>query len=259
MRGRGISAAQGVRPSTAKIPMEARTIMESDKEKYLWIEYLFDFQGKRPDLEFLVLLDRSTLRALPPEGSREQEWTLLDFNKCSICPLLSSEARNCPIAFNLSGLTGKFSEMVSFDRAQITVNTEERSYHKGDTIQQGARSILGIYMASSGCPHMSILKPMVRFHLPFASLEESIYRHVTSYLLNQYFDYVSGKRPDIDLEELRKKQDLVDQVNRGIIKRLQGISRSDANRNALVILNTLGAMVKVGIDDKLEQLRYLFS
>jgi hypothetical protein len=233
--------------------------MKDDRDNYFWIEYRFDFEGKRTDLEFLVLLNRTNLIALPPEDSNEHEWTLLDFNKCSFCPLSSHEVRNCPIAFNLSGLAQKFSEMVSYDQALITVNVEERTYLKRDTIQQGARSLLGIYMASSGCPYMEILKPMVRFHLPFASLEESIYRHVTSYLLNQYFDYLNGKRPDIDLEELRREQDHVDQVNRGIIKRLQGISRNDANRNALVILNTLGTMVKMGIEEKLEQLKYLFA
>ncbi|MDD5284795.1 MAG: hypothetical protein PHD54_02965 [Desulfuromonadaceae bacterium] len=233
--------------------------MKENKENCYEIEYRFDFEGKRPDIEFHVLLGRTNLIALPPEGSREHEWTLLDFNKCSICPLSSSEVRNCPIAFNLSGLAEIFSEMVSYDQAIITVNVEERSYMKRDTIQQGARSILGIYMASSGCPHMAILKPMVRFHLPFASHEESLYRHVTSYLLNQYFEYLNGKRPDIDLEKLEREQDNVDLVNRGIFKRFQGISPSDVNRNALVILNTFSVMIKMGIEGKLEQLKYLFK
>ncbi|MBI2264446.1 MAG: hypothetical protein HYU64_04665 [Armatimonadetes bacterium] len=229
------------------------------KEKHFWIEYKFKLDGGRPDLEFLVLLDKKTLVALPPESSKESEWTDLDFCKCSVCPLRSQEVRNCPIAFNLSGLSHRFTEMPSYERAEISVTVEERTYYKNDSIQDGLRSILGIYMAASGCPHMAILKPMVRFHLPFASLEESIYRHVTSYLLHQYFDYVEGRKPDMDLEALKEKQDDIDEVNRGIIQRLRGIAEVDANKNAIVILDALTNMVKMGIERKLEPLRYLFT
>ena len=37
-------------------------------------------------------------------------------------------------------------------------------------------------MALSGCPVLEQLKPMARFHLPFASVEETIYRAASMYL-----------------------------------------------------------------------------
>ncbi len=233
--------------------------MEKHNDDYFEIGYRFDFEGKREDIEFTVRINRTTLVAYPPEGSMEHEWTLLDFNKCSICPLSSSEVKHCPIAFNLSGLAEIFSEINSYDEAIITVNAEERTYVKRAAIQQGARSIMGIYMASSGCPHMTILKPMVRFHLPFASQEESLYRHVTSYLLSQYFEYLDGKRPDLNLKKLEMEHVNVDLVNRGIFKRFERISKKDLNRNAIIILNTLSVMLKLGIKGKLKKLKYLYS
>ena len=49
----------------------------------------------------------------------------------------------------------------------------ERSF----TLQLGARqaiiSPLGIYMVTSGCPIMNKLRPMVRFHPPFATIAET--------------------------------------------------------------------------------------
>jgi hypothetical protein len=233
--------------------------MKKHHEDPLEITYRFDFEGKRENIDYTVRINRTSLVAYPPEGSMEHEWTLLDFNKCSICPLSSSEVKHCPIAFNLSGLAEIFSEIISYDQAIITVTTEERTYIKRTDMQQGARSIMGIYMASSGCPHMAILKPMVRFHLPFASTEESLYRHVTSYLLSQYFEYLDGKQPDLNLEKLEMEHDNVDLVNRGILKRFWHISNKDLNRNAIIILNTLGVILKQNIKGKLKKLKYLYS
>lgn len=227
-----------------------------DRGKYRWIAYTFTFPDGRPDLEFIVLLDRETLIALPPEGSVEREWTKLEFCKCSICPLTS--VANCPIAFNISGVIEAFSPSHSFDQVEIRVEVEERTYLKRDSIQEGLRSILGIFMAASGCPHMDLLKPMVRFHLPFASIEETVFRHVTNYLLSRYFECSGGKGHDVDLARLGIKNDDVDIVNRGIYDRIRDITRSDANKNALIILNTLGKLLQLEIEENLKQLQYLY-
>ena len=55
-------------------------------------------------------------------------------------------------------------------------------------------SLIGIYMVTSGCPIMDKLRPMARFHLPFASTEETIYRAISTYLLGQYFLEQKGKK-----------------------------------------------------------------
>ncbi|OHD20693.1 MAG: hypothetical protein A2086_03190 [Spirochaetes bacterium GWD1_27_9] len=229
-----------------------------DKNNYIWIEYNFDFGNKREPKQFLVLLDKKTLTAVPPEGSQESSWTHLDSHKCEICPLDSNEVKNCPIAYNISGVAYEFAEIYSIEEVKITVNIEERSYFKKDTVQQGLRSILGIYLATSGCPHMAILKPMARFHLPFASMEETLYRQVSNYLLGEYFEFLDGKTPDISLKELSKKNEKIDDVNQGICKRIESITEGDANKNALIILNAIGLMLSLEIQGKFDSLKYLY-
>lgn len=227
----------------------------------IWIEYHFKLVD-RPELKelvFTVVLDKETLIAYSPEGSCESEWTRLGFNKCDICPLDEKEVRNCPIAYNLSGLFIAFKDVYSIEKADITVNTEDRSYFKHDTIQQGLRSIFGIYMASSGCPHMSVLKPMVRFHLPFASIEETVYRHVSNYLLGQYYDFMEKSEADFLFQELKKKNEAVDSVNHGICKRIENVNEGDATKNALTILNVAGLMVNLELESKLDSLKYLYK
>ncbi len=229
--------------------------MESN---YFSIKYSFKFSDSR-HIEFEVNLDRKTLIAVSPQESKECSWTRLDFNKCEHCPLDSKKHRNCPIAYNISGLANYFSEKLSTEEIDVTVITEDREYFKKDTIQHGLRSILGIYTATSGCPHMNILKPMARFHLPFATVEETMYRYVTSYLLGEYFQYLKGAAPDFELDGLIRKSESVDMVSYGISKRIEEITVGDANNNAIVILNAIGLMLKIEIDSKLDSLKYLFN
>lgn len=222
------------------------------------IEYVFQIKDHE-DKKFKVTLDKNTLIAKSPEGSSEQDWTRLNFAKCEICPLSSRKVRNCPIAFNISGLAKEFSEFFSIHESLITVNVAERSYVKKDTVQQGLRSILGIYLATSGCPYMEILKPMARFHLPFASVEETIYRHSGNFLLGEFFKYVDKGQIEINMQKLIGIYDDINVVNTGICARIEKITEGDANKNALIILNVIGLMLKMELEGNLKSLKYLFE
>jgi Domain of unknown function (DUF6901) len=59
---------------------------------------------------------------------------------------------------------------------QEEIPFNERSYFKKTTMQKGIVSLLGILLVSSGCPVMAKLRPMVRFHLPFASMLATTFR-----------------------------------------------------------------------------------
>tara|TARA_B100000686_G_scaffold86198_1_gene93073 strand:- start:90 stop:251 length:162 start_codon:yes stop_codon:yes gene_type:complete len=48
--------------------------------------------------------------------------------------------------------------------------TDERCYVEHTTMTEAVSSLLGIYMVTSGCPVMDKLRPMVRFHLPLATV-----------------------------------------------------------------------------------------
>lgn len=228
-------------------------------QKYIRMVYTFQFEENREDAEFVVNLHPKTLRAMAPVESSPQDWTLLSFQKCKICPLDGEKNKNCPIAYNISGVISRFTDFWSTEPVLVTVVTRERSYTKQDALQQGLRSLLGVYMATSGCPHMETLKPMARFHLPFATMEETIFRHVSTHLLGQYFDRVQGKDFGIDFANIGEKYDLITQVNEGIRKRVRSIAVKDANLNALVILQIFGPAIQLKLKDNLEYLRYLYD
>ena len=109
---------------------------------------------------------------------------------------------HCPVALNIQGLVEAFRESRSHESVEVTVTTAERTFSKATTLHEGISSLLGLIMATSGCPIMERLKPMARFHLPFASLEETTYRMLSMYLVAQLFVKRSGGTPDWDLEEL---------------------------------------------------------
>jgi len=86
----------------------------------------------------------------------------------------------------------------------VTVAVEERIYAKDTTVQQGLTPLLGIIMTTTGCPVMEQLKPMVRFHLPFASLTETIFRMSSMFLMAQFLRSMEGKSAVWSLEGLTK-------------------------------------------------------
>jgi hypothetical protein len=134
------------------------------------------------------------------------------------------------------------------------VHTKERTYFKETDLQTGIQSIFGLIMATSGCPHMDFLKLMARYHLPFSSLDETMVRALSFYLLKQAAKETIGKSGDFKLKELTAKYEMVNKVNQGIILRLRSLGGGDADRNALVILDTFAQLLPMTVGSDLTEL-----
>jgi hypothetical protein len=106
---------------------------------------------------------------------------------------------------------------------------------------------------------MRILRPMVRFHLPFATIEETVYRSVSCYLLGQYFKVKKDKKPDWDLKGLAEAYEEIQKVNLGITNRLRSISDEDANANAIIVLDVFAKALSSSIFVDLRELEYLYQ
>lgn len=195
-----------------------------------------------------IELDSTTLNVVPKLLADIPAWTLLDCCKCSICPHDSSSHKYCPIALNLSEVTKMFSDKASTETVHAHVVSREREYSKKTSLQNVLSSVIGLYMVTSGCPVMSILKPMARHHLPFASLDETIYRSMSSYLLQQYFRKRLGLEPDWDFKKLSKAYENIGILNLAIVERISRNYVKDANNNALIILDVFAKMVTMTID-----------
>jgi hypothetical protein len=229
----------------------------ADREHDTTIRYRYKFQfsdGSEKDFE--VRLRGDTLELLSDQDQPKPDWTKLKNHQCANCPL-GDEVEYCPVAVNLSHLVEFFKDALSFDRASVLVETDERSYFKKTTLQKGLSSIIGMYMVTSNCPVMDHLRPNARFHLPFASAQETFYRAVSMYLTAQFFRMRKGLHADWTLEHLAEIYEGVMHVNRGMSKRLSHASNEDANVNAVIVLSTYGDTLQSFLEDSLQEIESL--
>jgi len=224
------------------------------------IRFVYSYKFKDGSTKhFDIRLDASNLLLIAKRPEDLPLWALLPFNKCAVCPLSEKDHLYCPISANLAGIVEEFKNFLSHERVSVTVACEERIYGKETTVQGGLSPLLGIIMTTSGCPIMEQLKPMVRFHLPFASLDETIFRGVTMYFTAQYFRRQDGKEPTWSLDGLGKIYSEVGQVNRDFAVRMRAAARKDANVNALVNLDVFASMMTLAVEDTLGRLKPYFS
>ncbi len=210
--------------------------------------------------EFAINLDAVTLRVINEDKTELPEWTKLEFNKCPNCSLDPAKNEYCPVAVNLSPVMAFFKDSLSYESSEIILDTNDRTYSKKTSLQQGVSSMIGIIMVTSGCPVLSRLRPMVRFHLPFANPQETLYRTVSMYLMQQYFHYKKGLEADWDLKGLIEIYKNVHEVNIAFFERLSTLQGKDANVNALIILDNFANYVNFNLDnERIIKLETLFG
>jgi len=223
------------------------------------IQYKYRFQfDNGVEKSFDVVLDEATLELVREDLDPKPEWTKLKFSQCENCPL-HDDVEYCPVALNLAGLVRVFSDSVSYEAVLVTVETAQRTYMKKTTLQKGLSGIIGIYMPTSNCPVLSKLRPMTRFHLPFANAFETFFRSISSYLIAQFLLMKRGSAPDWNLAGLQKIYEEVNTVNKWMTTRLRKATEKDANINAVVILHSFGDSISYFIDSGFPDLESMFE
>jgi hypothetical protein len=159
----------------------------------------------------------------------------------------------------LVGVIERLERLVSFDHVRVDVLTAERTVTHETTAQQALSSLLGLIIATSGCPRTEFLRPMARFHLPLSSETETIYRSVTMFALAQLLKAGSGGTPDTTLEGLKRAYEELHQVNRGLARRIGAATGSDPARNAVVLLDAYTTLLPNAIEQSLADMRPLFG
>ena len=217
-------------------------------------EFIFD-DGRQKDFE--VDPERSgrdrELERTPAE------WTRLAHCKCANCPLSNAEHDYCPAALDMEPVINGFREERAFQKVTIRVRTEGRIYEKYTGLEEGLRSLLGLVMATSQCPHLAELRPMAVHHMPFSSSEEFIMRSVSLYLLQQYFDRRDGKEPDWDLEGLVDRNQRLQLVNQALWQRIHAICSEDSNLKALLSFFSMASSVTFSLESQLQKVRDKFE
>jgi len=230
------------------------------EEKPFWFRYTFTFDDGVKKV-FEARLNPETLIILPPEARSPAapEWTRLENRRCENCPLSPDKTPHCPIALNMSVLVESFSAILSYETADVLVETAERSVFKRVAVQSGLYSLIGIYMSASGCPVMEPLKPLVRFHLPFSSVDETLYRVSSMYVMAQFLRMNAGLSADWEFEGLKRLFEEVHTVNVGFCHRLHSAIEQDSLVNSVSVLDVFASIGKAPTPKKMAAMRRLFE
>jgi len=225
----------------------------------LRIRYRFDLpDGSQKTLEFGF--DPTTFKLQNPPPADPPFWTELKFNRCANCPLNEQDHPHCPAALQMAGALEPLKALVSFDTVGVTVLQFERKVYAETTVQQAMSSVFGLIMATSGCPWTDRLRPMARFHVPFAGETETLYRSVSMYLLSR--EFVPREKRGTDAGGFAALEDLYRNlhiVNRDMSRRLGAAATTDPARNAIALLDSFTLLLPAALERSLDELQPLFT
>jgi hypothetical protein len=161
------------------------------------------------------------------------------------------------VARNIDRIVEDSKETVSHTRASVRVITPERTYTKDCATQEGLRSLFGLIMACSGCPHLDWLRPLARFHLPFADQDETLFRVLSLQFVESFL-----AASTLSLTEctavINRRYGEVEKVNHAFIQRIRSYCQADADKNALAALDLFAQFFALHRDDNFEELRKVF-
>ena len=185
------------------------------------------------------------------------DWTRLDHKQCPNCPLSIEETTYCPAALDVVDIISTFKHYKSFQQVKVRVIGREREYFKKCDLQTAVNSLLGLVMANSECPYLSMFKVMSKYHLPFSSIEESTQRTLSFYLFEQFVIATKNGQPDWSLQALLERYEALKVVNTYFVKRINDYEdHNDAHINSVVRFFTLSSLIEVSMDKILNEVDY---
>jgi hypothetical protein len=220
--------------------------------------YIFDLPDKK-QIHKEIQLDAQKLDIINNHPKILPDWTTLDFCQCPHCPLSMSSHTHCPLAVNLVNIIHELDTLYSYHEIYIKVVMGNRTISQETTVQKALGSLMGLVIATSGCPHTLFFKSMARFHLPLADEEETISRVTSMYLLGQYFMKEEGYPADFHFKGLMQIYENMHIVNKETAKRLRVASKTDSAVNAIILLDMFTYVLPMSIDSQLQEIRHLFD
>ncbi len=186
-----------------------------------------------------------------------KDWARLEYHKCTHCPLNTVSNQYCPVAENIDHIVEDSKDIVSYTEVNVSVVTPEREYRKRCAVQQGLLSLFGLVMATSDCPHLLWLRPLARFHLPFATIEEALFRALSLQLSSEFFN---KNRLDIELskQQLSDSYEKVSILNHCFIERIRSYCSGDADKNAIAALDLWVQAINIFREDNFEPIAKYF-
>ena len=222
------------------------------------IEYRFVLDnGQRAN--FRLQFAAESMELIVSNQSEPPDWTALDFEQCPHCPLSKSDSPHCPVSRGLVQIVDKFDQILSYENLKVEVIVDGRKTRQNTTAQKGLSSLMGLIIATSGCPHTTFFRAMARHHLPFATHEETLCRATAFYLLGQYLQKKAGEEVRFSLSGLNEIYQNIQKINTALARRLRAAAEADSTVNAIVILDFLAQTLPIAIDESLEEIRYVYK
>jgi len=227
-------------------------------EKILFYKYTFEFEDGSK--KFIQLnLNPETLDLIQDENLEKPDWAKHGNFLCPMECLRKNESPYCAIALNINHIIRLFSDLPSFQKVKVYVETNNRTYFKETSLQVGIGSLFGIIMPTCGCPTLGKLKPLVKHHLPFSSIEETEFRVFSMYLLAQYLFMKRDKETDWEMKNLKQLYEDIQSINRNIARKIADLEKLDASINSVIVLNNFADSVTFSIEENLEAFEKLFG
>lgn len=207
--------------------------------------------------EFELDIALPEVQLAPPDSQRLPDWTRLEYHQCAHCPLKPEDSPRCPVAAQLVDYGQRMGRAVSYKKVNLTVDQDGKRMTAQVPAHEALRSVLGLVMATSGCPHMKFFKALARYHLPLADMEQTILRAMSFYLLTQYFRDTELPDWDTSFTGLIEIYKLAQEVNRGLATRLRE-AKVFKELNWLAELDTFAAMMPLTIERSLLKAKTYF-
>ena len=189
----------------------------------------------------------------------DADWLALENGRCEGCPLPPGSRKTCPAALSIHPILSSFGNRLSHETVKVVVEMNELEVHGTMSLQDAVRSLMGLQLGLCSCPVLKKLRPMARFHVPFGTQEQSLFRFVGTHLIAQYFRREGGLPFELDLTGLLDGIKELHKVNERLVERIcQGVKK-DAAINSLVILDTVATLLEIDLDANLDELRSHFG
>ncbi|MEI8397041.1 MAG: hypothetical protein WCF85_20135 [Rhodospirillaceae bacterium] len=211
--------------------------------------------------EFVLVLDAATALSINKPTAGPAGWTDLTFHQCPHCPLSPAEVKSCPVGLAIESVIVTLGFLVSHEIVELEVTTQERCLRAKVPAQNAISSLLGLTIATSACPHTAFLRPMARFHMPLASLDETVFRVIGTFLIGEFIRAENTGAPiNRSLECLIDIYLNLEIMNKALAARINAAgSLNEAGVNGLIILNTYAQFMQMLTNDSLSGIRSLFD
>lgn len=226
--------------------------------EFVYIQYRLRATDGR-EMMFRLRFDPRTFEMVEATPANPPSWTALDFHKCPHCPLTVETHPHCPAALRIAPASQTCEALDAYVPVHVEVTLPERTVVAQRPLQKALSSLLGLIMATSGCPHTAPLRPMAHFHLPFSTEDETLQRVTSMYLLARHFRQKDGHEPDLELEGLVELYRRLQTVNETMTTRLKAAGIKPAMAQAIVPLDLLSHAMSLNIRTSLERLRPFFA